>query len=246
VRNEGERTMKSASIAAVSAVVICTGCSSLEGAETERTITTVGHARILVTPDRARLQAAVVTEDVTPVAALQANNGLMNAVHDAIMRLGIPLENVETNDVSVEPVDPNQYVERPPPGPRVVRYHVENTVTVRTEDLNRVADILGTLVTAGANQIRDVRFEVKDGDRYLEEARAAAIRDATVRAKRMAEAAGVTLGPIVRIGGGGRATEEIPETVLITGSLISSTTRVPVIAGKREINADVTVVYRIR
>jgi uncharacterized protein YggE len=238
--------MKSASIAAVSAIVACTACSDLERIETERTLTTVGHARILVAPDRARLQAAVVTEDATPVAALQANNGLMHAVHDAIARLGIPFENVETNDVSVEPVDPNQYAERPPPGPRVIRYHVENTVTVRTEDLTRVADIMGTLVTAGANQIRDVRFEVKDSDRYLEEARVAAIKDAHARAERMADAAGVTLGPVIRIGSGTRGTEEIPETVLITGSLISSTTRVPVIAGKREINADVTVVYRIR
>ena len=246
MRKYGERTMKTTSVVAVTALVACTGCSELQKIESERTLTTVGHARILVLPDRARLQAAVVTEDATPVAALQANNGLMNSVHDAIGRLGIPRENVETSDVSVEPVDPNQYAERPLPGPRVIRYRVENTVTVRIDDLAQVADIMGTLVTAGANQIRDVRFEVKDSDRYSEQARTAAIKDALIRAQRMAEAAGVTLGPIIRIGGSGRGGEEIPETVLITGSLVSSTTRVPVIAGKREINADIAVVHRIQ
>lgn len=200
----------------------------------------------MVAPDRARLEAAVVTEDATPVAALQANNALMNRVFDAMAELGLRSGSIETSGVSVELVDQNQYAERPLPEPRVIRYHVENSVIVHVDDVMRVADIMGALVVAGTNQIRDVRFEVADSDRYYEEARAAAIRDADVRAKRMAEAAGVRLGQVLRIGGGGRAAGEIPETVLITGSLISSTVRVPVVAGKREISADVSVVYRIQ
>jgi uncharacterized protein len=238
--------MKTIAVIVALGIIPTVGGCGVPKAETERTLTAVGHASLLVAPDRVKMKAAVVTEDATPVLALQANNGLMTAVYDAIRRLGIPQENVETSEVSVEPIDPNQYGAHPPPGPRMVRYHVENNVTVKIDDLSTIADVMGALVTAGANQIRDVNFEVKDGERYYAMARAAAIKDSLVRAKSMADAAGVRLGPVIRIGTGGQTfNEEIPETVLITGSLIRSTTRVPVTPGKKEIKADIAVVYRI-
>jgi uncharacterized protein YggE len=67
--------------------------------------------------------------------------------------------------------------------------------------------VLSAATGAGANQIYGIRFEIEDPAPQQAEARKKAVEDARLRAERLAQLAGVKLGPAVSIvemdGGGG-------------------------------------------
>jgi hypothetical protein len=80
-------------------------------------------------------------------------------------------------------------------------------------------------VTAGANTINSIQFDVADKSEALKQARAAAVKDAKQQAEELANDAGLTLGEIQSIsfydtqpypmfegkgGGGGEAAAAVP------------------------------------
>ena len=82
---------------------------------------------------------------------------------------------------------------RPAP-PAIVGYRASNRVTVRLRDVTKVANVIDTLVGAGANDIGGINFTVSQASKLLDEAREKAVADARRKAEIYAKAAGVTLG----------------------------------------------------
>jgi len=79
-------------------------------------------------------------------------------------------------------------------------YAVDNTVYVTVRELDKLGDLLDTVVQAGANTVNSVQFDVADKDEALKTARADAVKDAQEKAKELAEASGLSLGEIQSIG----------------------------------------------
>ena len=67
-------------------------------------------------------------------------------------------------------------------------------MTIRLRDVTKVANVIDTLVGAGANEIGGINFMVSQASKLLDEAREKAIADARRKAEIYAKAAGVTLG----------------------------------------------------
>jgi uncharacterized protein YggE len=59
--------------------------------------------------------------------------------------------------------------------------------------------VIDALTGAGANRLYGISFDVADKKAHLEMARRLAVEDARARASLYAEAAGVTLGPVISI-----------------------------------------------
>ena len=73
---------------------------------------------------------------------------------------------------------------------------MDNTVYVTVRDLDKLGDLLDTMVQAGANTVNSIQFDVANKDKALAPARDAAVKDATAKAQELAAAAGMQLGEL--------------------------------------------------
>ena len=78
-------------------------------------------------------------------------------------------------------------------------------MTIRLRDVTKVASVIDTLVTAGANDIGGINFMVSQASKLLDDARGQAVADARRKAEIYAKAAGVTLGAPLSISEEGAA-----------------------------------------
>ena len=62
--------------------------------------------------------------------------------------------------------------------PKISGYRVENTVKVTARRIDKLGELLDSLVQAGANQIHGISFRVGDPEKLLDEARRRAVADA--------------------------------------------------------------------
>jgi uncharacterized protein YggE len=202
-----------------------------------RTITVTGEGRADGAPDQAEITGGVVTEAATAAEAVTANTVAMNQVFATLEGIGVPLARIQTADFSVQPV----FAQRQNTDVlRVTGYRVSNQVRVRVEQMALIGTILDALVRSGANQLHGISFGMRDARPLAETARRGAVLDAAAKAKTIAEAAGVRLGPIqsVQEGGGGGP---IPVMRMAAQAEMA----VPVAPGELTVRVSVTVTYAI-
>jgi uncharacterized protein len=205
------------------------------------TVTVSGYARILATPDHASIDIGVVTPAKTAELALQANNAEMARVVRDIRALGIPANDIQTTDFSLDAVHPKRSNGEDDDS-RIAGYSVSNKVTVSVSDIALVPRIIDTGVSAGANSANSVTFDVKDSAKLDDQALAAAMRDARHRAEVAAGAEGLKAGGVVAISTvafGAPSFAPPPEFVA------SRENAAPILPGQTEISAQVTVIYTI-
>lgn len=86
-------------------------------------------------------------------------------------------------------------------------YNASNSVEITIRNLDVAGKVLSVATAAGADQLYGIRFEIEDPTVLQGEARQKAVADARTRAERLAQLAGLKLGPAVSIveldGGGG-------------------------------------------
>jgi uncharacterized protein len=118
-------------------------------------------------------------------------------------------------------------------------------LTVRTPSLEDAGPVLATLssVAAGSLQVQGLLLVVSDPEALKVSARRAAVLDAASRAQQLAEAAGVSLGPILEIteGQGSRGVRAVRASLMAA----SPASSMPVEAGEVTSTVAVTVTYAI-
>lgn len=205
-------------------------------------LTVTGEGSASAAPDIAVVSLGVVSEAATAQDALAANARDMNAVVDTITAAGIDKKDVATSGLFVEPVysDPS----KDPSGlSKITGYRVSNQVTVRIRDIETSGTLLDKVITAGANRVNGISFEIGKSEGLRDQAVKAAIAEARRRAELMAEAAGLALGAIQSISaseGGGPPVFRAMAMKDMAGAAPS-----PVLGGTQEITASATIVYAI-
>ncbi len=165
-------------------------------------ISVTGEARISAAPDLAQIDAGVTSDAKTAREASDANNAAMGKVLLALKGTGIDEKDYQTSRLSLQP----QYSAAKPSSPAtVVGYRASNRVTIRLRDVTKIANVIDTLVTAGANEIGGINFMVSQASKLLDDARGQAVADARRKAEIYAKAAGVTLGAPLSIAEEGAA-----------------------------------------
>jgi hypothetical protein len=157
----------------------------------------------------------------------------MTAVVAALTEAGIAEDAIQTTQLNLSPV--YDYDTEPPP---IVGWEATNMVRVTVSDVGAVGDIVDSAMEAGANRIDGISFRVDDQSAAEAAARVAAVRDASVKARELAAAAGLDLLDIISLseiagsgtevmlegqgdttGGGGFATPVLPGTVEVIVSV---------------------------
>src|ERR1700730_14442480 len=145
------------------------------------TISVTGEATVSVAPDLAQIDGGVTSEAKTAREASDANNAAMGKVLLALKGAGIEEKDFQTSRLSLQPQSaPNP--SRPGP-PAIVGYRASNRVTIRLRDVTKVANVIDTMVSAGANDIGGINFTMSNVSKLLDEAREQAVADARRKAE---------------------------------------------------------------
>lgn len=205
-------------------------------------VSATGEAR--TPPDRAWADFGVETEAATAGQAAEQNARKMEAVIAALVRAGVPRENVRTSDFNVFPVHENLR-DGSTGEPRIRGYRAANLVTAQTDDVRRVGPLVDAALAAGANRIQGVRFGMRDPDR----ARDAALRDALRRARAeaavLAEGMGVQLGRVLDVSTAATPPMPYPVAYRMAAQMADAGAATPIEPGQQTVNATVTVVFEI-
>jgi uncharacterized protein YggE len=200
-------------------------------------ISVTGEATISVAPDLAQIDGGVTTEAKTAREASDSNNAAMGKVLQALKGAGIAEKDFQTSRLSLQPQSaPNRS------GPAViVGYRASNHVTIRLRDVTKVASVIDTLVSAGANDIGGINFMVSQASKLLDDAREQAVADARRKADIYARAAGVTLGAPLSI-----SEEGAPGPVFRGKMVAGMAAAAPVAQGEETLSVTVNVTWAIK
>jgi uncharacterized protein len=149
-------------------------------------IETVGTGERRVVPDRAVVHLVVTTKAMSAANAAAANSRTLQAVRDTLKKIGLDSV-VSTASYNVGP----DY-ERPMPrdDSRPMGYAARTVIRVRIAKLDQIGRVIDAALAKGATGIEGVQFESSASD----EARRQSLAEASVTARRDAEALASALG----------------------------------------------------
>jgi uncharacterized protein YggE len=202
-----------------------------------------GEALLMMTPDRAYVTIAAEGRAQKSPDAQRLAAAAMTSVQASLKSLGLAADMIRTTSYTVQPqydYANNRQTFR--------EYLARNVIEVRVDDLARLADVIDAAGTSGATSVSSLRFDLKNRNTAELDALRRAVRDASARATAIAEGAGKSLGPVIRLqeqrsssaspvfqgqagGGGGRG-----------GSGLTT----PIEPGEIQVRATVTLTVAIR
>jgi uncharacterized protein YggE len=196
-----------------------------------------GEGKTSASPDKATIVLGVQTRNASAASAAAENARLMNETVAALLAAGIAENEIQTSSYSLgkEPSDAtaiSKEMQQAPP------FLASNTVSVNLNNTADVGRVLDAAVSSGTNSIQEVVFDLKNPGPQRDQALTAAIEDAQRKAVVAAKAAGVKLGRVL----------EISEGYGYVGGASRSAAfdaATPIMPGKMEITASVTVTYEI-
>jgi hypothetical protein len=208
-----------------------------------RTLSVVGHGEVKASPDLAFVQLAVETTAETAARATSENARRTTAVIDALKKKIGAKDRVTTTGYSLQP----QYATRRPGSdapPEITGYVASNQVRVESRDLAKVGDLIDAAIAAGANRTDLLSFTLENRSPHLREALQEAGAEARAQAESIAEALGVELGEVLNASTAG-VSPPIPIYKERMVAMAADSMSTPVEPGEVEVNATLTVTYRI-
>ena len=235
--------MRAVTIAAVAGVALLAAAFAgvgvpepAEGGEppSGRSITVTGTGTVKAVPDEAAFSFGVETRAPTAKQALAENASSMRRLIVALKEAGVDGDELQTESVSVWP--------RTEDGGSVVEYAATNTVRATVREIGKAGGIVDAASAAGANQISGPQLSRSNQEALYREALKAAVADAREKAEALADAAGVSVGRVVRVVEGAAAPEPVYERAALGGAADAAT---PIEPGKLETSASATVTFEI-
>lgn len=201
------------------------------------------------TPDLAVFNAGVTTQGKTAGEALTENAQSMTAVIAALRKAGIAERDIQTSNLSINPVYGQP--KRLPDGsieerePVIVGYQANNQVSVRQRKVDQYGKVIDTLVAAGANQVNGPTFQIATPDSAMDDARIEAMKKARARAELYARSAGLRVVRILSISESAGWAPPQPQVMFARAEMASAPKSSPVAAGELEMAVTVNVSYEL-
>jgi uncharacterized protein YggE len=170
-------------------------CGAPTRQENPRTVSVTGTGTVSITPDIAYISIGVHSESPTASEAVDENNAQTQKVIDSLVESGVAAEDIRTSNFSIWP---NQYYDNTGQSAGTY-YSVDNTVNVTIRDLAKMGELLDAAITAGANTIYSVQFDLADKSADLAKASDMAVKNAQDQAAELAASAGMELGEMQSI-----------------------------------------------
>ena len=199
-------------------------------------ITVTGEGEVAAAPDMATVSLGITAENAEAGAAMDEASRVAESLLARLDELGIAAADRQSSDISLRPVWSNG---EDGTARGITGYEAGNMLTVRVRDLDRIGEVLGAVLDDGANQLSGLSFGLQEPKPVMQDARRAAVADAMDKARVLAEAAGVTLGPVISIAEAGGGFAPAPMMEMARGA------KVPVAAGETVVSTQVTMVFEL-
>jgi len=223
-------------------VFVLAACSDDEPKKSEkRTLSITGSGEVSAKPDAAELQAAINAVARTAKEAMAEVSEKGNGMLDAAKDNGIKPEDIQTGSISLIPVYERRQRGEPVKEPKITGYRASLSYRISSKKIKSFGPLIDALVKVGANNISGIRFYVTDHITMANEARRRAVEDARKAAQVMADAAGVKLGPAIRIqdSGGASPRPRFAKTMALQAASM------PIAPGQVSARSRVSIVFSI-
>jgi uncharacterized protein YggE len=211
----------------------------------DRTITVTGYGIAYGAPDIVRVGLGVESVNTDIMAAMDDASARMQAVIQALQDGGVAAEDIRTDYFSI--YQDYGYAGPAPAdgGAPTPAYRVSTSVTAIVRDTETVGELLAAAVSAGANIVNYLQFDIEDRSALESEARADAISDAQARAAEIASSLGLTVGEPIRVVEG---VDAVPLTDIrgLGGGGGAGAAAVPISEGQLSVNMAVTITFAVQ
>ncbi len=195
-------------------------------------VTVTGTGTVTAVPDQAQFSFTVQTKSATAAAALSRNATETKAVISAVEGTGVAEANIQTTQVSLDPVMSND-------GTSIVGYTASDSISVTKLAIAKAGAVVDAAVAAGATGVAGPSLTLSSQDSLYAQALKAAVAQAKTKAQALADAAGRNLGEVTTIVEGGGSS---PLPFAVGAGAKDST---PIEPGTQQIQATVTVTYAL-
>lgn len=216
------------------------GVTFAAGAMAEEGVLTVqGNGAVHMDADRATITVGVreIADDV--MAAQSLVNEKIDAILKQLTDMGVNMQDIYTDSINIYPKYDYSASEE-----KIVGYTAYNSISATTDDIDNVGTYIDAAFAAGANTLDNVVFSASDSQDAAYQALELAVKDASEKAKVLAEAAGMQLGGIVEIEEQSSYSYNSP-TFRYAASSADSAAGTQVIASQLQLSATVSVKYEL-
>jgi uncharacterized protein len=205
-------------------------------------VTVTGDSTVQAQPDTAVVTVAVVTQNSSASEAQAENASKTDAVVRAVKAAAGAGAEVKTSGYNLQP----QYVYKEGSPPTITSYTARNAVNVTTGALDRVGAIIDAATRAGANNVEGLAFTLRRDESARAQALSAATREATAKARTVAEALGGRIVRVIEVQEGGAYVRPLTTNDSI-GFVRSSAAQAatPVEPGSLDVRAQVSLVAEV-
>ncbi len=209
-----------------------------------------GYGTASAASDYATIAVGVAHTADSAAVAMERTSKSMNELFRVLDDLQIPKKHRKTQNISLYPSyeqvacmkNSHGWCEEGADRKRV--YDASNAIRIHVGNLDILPTVLIKLTTVGANTIHSIQFGVASRDVLEAQAQEKAIIDATKRARRYAEAAGLALGSVISI---------IEQPIMNERSYYAAqnlqsdmATSVPIAEGESSVSTAVRVVFALQ
>jgi uncharacterized protein YggE len=209
-----------------------------------RTLTVMGQGEVKASPDLATLELAVETTAENAAKATADNARRTTAVIETLKKKIGEKDRVTTSGYSLQPQDANHRPGSDAP-PEITGYVASNRVRVESRALDRVGDLIDAAIGAGANRTDALYFTLENRAPVLREALGKAGAEARAQAESIATALGVKLGEVMTASTTGITPPQPIYKERMMLAMAADAAQTPVEPGEVEVDATLTVTYRI-
>jgi uncharacterized protein YggE len=199
-----------------------------------------GEGKVSGIPDTVTLVLGAQTQSPSARDALSQNNAKTGALIAMLKTKGVVPKDIQTSELSISPTYGGSF----PGGAdnKISGYQVSNMVTATMHDIGAAGAVIDAAADAAGNDVRvqQLGFSIADDGALRARARAAAVSQAKEKAKQLADAAGVSLGPLLSINEGSSTPTPMPYA-----AQSKSLSDAPVEPGSQELRVTVDLLYAV-
>ena len=207
-------------------------------------MTVTGRGEVSATPDQATIRLGAVAQSKEAADAQRQANDIVNRTLAKLEKMNIPGEKITTVGLTLAPIfsSEDRIDRKEPVEARIIAYRAHNTIQVVIDDVGKVGEIIDAGMDAGANVLEGLIFQLKEDEKYKEQALSLAVRQARSKAEAIAAALGLEIAAVQEVSEGG-INIMFPQMPVARAFAADAETRVQ--PGQVNVEATVTIRYHI-
>ncbi len=209
----------------------------------QRTITVTGNGIAYGQPDVVTVALGAQSSNTDILTAMDDVTSRIQAVMQALSDAGIASDDMRTDNYSIY----QDYGQSGPVGPNgssgTPSYNVSMGLTITVRDPQQVGDLLAKAVSAGANMVNYIQFDIADRAALQSQARSQAVDNAKSRADELAGLLGLQVGEALSVTENGDY--NVPSGGMGGGGAVMAQAAPPISGGTLSVSMSVTITFAL-